>query len=64
LNNTLSGLVELVAYALIILTMDKLGRKVLLAASLLFGGVTLLISTVIKQYQGDNQGYLFVEVTK
>jgi len=56
--------VELVAYALIILTMDKLGRKVLLAASLLFGGVTLLISTVIKQYQGDNQGYLFVEVTK
>ncbi|XP_076819926.1 organic cation transporter protein-like [Clavelina lepadiformis] len=55
INNTLNGLVELVAYFFIILTMDRWGRRVLLVTCLLSGGVACLVSTTVNTFSGDNQ---------
>jgi len=50
LNNTLNGLVEFGAFFVIVLTMDRLGRRYLLCGCLLLGGFGCLASTVTKHY--------------
>lgn len=43
----ISGLVELPAYAIIILVLDRLGRKKIFCGSMLFAGLSLLISIAV-----------------
>lgn len=56
LNNTLNGLVEFVAYFIVIVTMDRVGRKPLLSGCLILGGLACLASTVVNEYKGDDRG--------
>lgn len=58
LNNFLSGLVEVGAYLIVAFTMDKLGRRFLLTACLLLGGVACLASTVFNHYSAERQAFI------
>jgi len=57
LNNTLNGLVEFGAYLFIILTMDKLGRKVLLSGCLFIGGIGCLTSTAFNSFSDGRNAF-------
>lgn len=57
LNNTLNGLVEVGAYFVIVLTMDKLGRKVLLSGCLFIGGMGCIISLIFNSLADGRNGY-------
>jgi len=49
-NNTLNAAVEIAAYFIITITMDRLGRKPLLASVLGISGMSCLVSTFVKVY--------------
>nr|XP_039273911.1 organic cation transporter protein-like isoform X1 [Styela clava]XP_039273912.1 organic cation transporter protein-like isoform X1 [Styela clava] len=54
-NNTLSGLVELIAFPIVILTIDRFGRRIILCISLIFGGLSCLGSTVANVYAEESE---------
>ena len=55
LNNALNGMVEFIAYFIVIVTMDKIGRKPLLVGCLLLGGIACLAATIVSQYNDNNK---------
>jgi len=58
LNNTLNGLVEVGAYFVIVLTMDKLGRKVLLSGCLFIGGMGCIISLIFNSLADGRNAFV------
>lgn len=49
LNHVLSGAVELPGYIFLLLTLNRFGRKKILAGNLIFAGTTLLLSIIVPQ---------------
>lgn len=49
LNHVLSGAVEVPGYIFLLLTLNRFGRKKILAGNLIFAGTTLLLSILIPQ---------------
>ena len=49
LNHVLSGAVEVPGYIFLLLTLNRFGRKKILAGNLIFAGTTLLLSIVVPQ---------------
>jgi len=49
LNHVLSGAVEVPGYIFLLLTLDRFGRKKILAGNLIFAGTTLLLSILVPQ---------------
>lgn len=49
LNHVLSGAVEVPGYVFLLLTLNRFGRKKILAGNLIFAGTTLLLSLVVSQ---------------
>jgi len=56
LNNTINGAVEIASYAFLILFMERLGRRIMLAGSLAIAGVSLLASTICINVGKGNDG--------
>merc|ERR1712136_691747 len=54
-NNVLNGCVEIAGYIIIFLTMDRLGRRVLLSGSLFIAGLGLLISLIVLEFAGGDE---------
>jgi len=55
-NNVLNGCVEIAGYIIIFLTMNRLGRRVLLSGSLFIAGLGLLISLIVLEFANGDQG--------
>uniref|UniRef100_F6R060 Major facilitator superfamily (MFS) profile domain-containing protein n=1 Tax=Ciona intestinalis TaxID=7719 RepID=F6R060_CIOIN len=55
-NNTLNGVMEIGSYVLCILLMDRIGRRILLSGMMFLSGIGLIISLVVNEYKGSNQG--------
>jgi MFS transporter, OCT family, solute carrier family 22 (organic cation transporter), member 4/5 len=49
LNHILSGAVEIPGYIFLLLTLNRFGRKIILAGNLIFAGSTLLLSLIVPQ---------------
>jgi len=49
-NNTLNAAVEIPTYFIVTITMDRLGRKPLLAGALGIAGVSCLVCIFVKVY--------------
>ncbi|KAH3852053.1 hypothetical protein DPMN_094548 [Dreissena polymorpha] len=55
LNFTLSGLVEIPAYTLCILLLDKIGRKWLHFCCMVFGGIACISTVFTSLYAGEGK---------
>ncbi|XP_078493967.1 organic cation transporter protein-like [Ciona intestinalis] len=55
-NNTLNGVMEIGSYVFCILLMDRIGRRILLSGMMFLSGIGLIISLVVNEYKGANQG--------
>lgn len=53
-NNVINGFVELVAYILCAALLDKLGRRLLMAGPLVFGGGACLAAMVLQNFIGGD----------
>lgn len=53
-NNVLSGVVELLAFPIVIFTMEKFGRRTTMTATLLYGGLSCLGATVAKSFSENH----------
>jgi len=53
-NNVLNGCVEIASYIICILTMDRIGRRIVLSGSLFIAGFGLLISLLLLEFGEDN----------
>nr|XP_039269896.1 organic cation transporter protein-like [Styela clava] len=62
INNVIGGCMEIISYGLCIIFMDFVGRKVLLAIMLLVSGTTLIASTIVNEYAGDDQALITLGV--
>lgn len=56
MNNTLSGVVELISFPIVILTIDRFGRRIILCCSLVIGGLSCLGSTAANMFADDIPG--------
>lgn len=52
----LGGVMEIASYIICILTMEYVGRRILLSIMLLLAGVTLLSCAIVNEYAGDDEG--------
>lgn len=59
LNHVLSGAVEVPGYIFLLLTLNRYGRKKILAGNLMFAGSTLLLSLIVPQ----NKTWLVITLT-
>jgi MFS transporter, OCT family, solute carrier family 22 (organic cation transporter), member 4/5 len=59
LNFVISGAIEIPAYTFLLFTLNKWGRKTILAGSMIFAGVVLLVTMVVP----DNHAWLLVTCT-
>ncbi|XP_078481830.1 organic cation transporter-like protein [Ciona intestinalis] len=55
LNNALNGILEIVGYVFVQLTMDRWGRKFLLSFMMIMQGSACIISTVLSELANDNE---------
>ncbi|XP_039248686.2 organic cation transporter protein-like [Styela clava] len=62
INNVIGGCMEIISYVICILAMDVIGRRLLLAIMLLSSGITLIISTIVNLYAGDDQSLITLGV--
>jgi len=49
-------MVEFIAYFIVVVTMDRIGRKPLLVGCLMLGGVACLAATIVSQYNDNDSG--------
>ncbi|XP_076822510.1 organic cation transporter protein-like isoform X1 [Clavelina lepadiformis] len=61
-NNTLNGVMEIASYIICIIFMDRIGRRILLCASLLVAGLGLLASVIVNVYADDNESLITLGV--
>ena len=52
-NNTINGLVGLAGYALVMLTIDKLGRRLINGGCLICGGLACLLCMAIEKWRAS-----------
>jgi len=50
------GVMEIVAYIVVMPLVDKVGRKIMLVIMMATAGLTLVGSTVAKEYSNSNKG--------
>ncbi|XP_078489501.1 organic cation transporter protein-like [Ciona intestinalis] len=61
-NNALNGVMEIAAYVIVIAFMDITGRRFMLTAMLVLASASLICSTIVNEYAGDDQGLITLGV--
>ncbi|CAK8676580.1 unnamed protein product [Clavelina lepadiformis] len=55
INNTLNGVMEIASYLLVMILLDRIGRRIILASFFAVAGIVLICSVIVNTYAEDNQ---------